>query len=495
MKLREYQEKIINWLRYWWKKDDSYLIQAPTGAGKTVISSFIVRGLYENGYRILFLVPRTTLINQTIKTFSRFDIDCGVQQADHELTDLTKQVQVGTVQTLARRGYGQYDVIIVDECHIRSNALFRHLEDFQGRAIGLTATPYAHWLGNVYRRFIKCVTLRQLQDLGFLSQYEFYAPCNPDLKGVKTKYSKDFGSDYNDEEVAEIMGDAKIAGNIVTHWLEHGDSLPTIAFCCNVLHANHLCIEFRKAGINAEVVIGNTPDIERDIIFGKFTQGIVKIILSVEVLVEGFDSDVRCIIYAKPTKSEMRWIQSIGRGLRPAEGKTTCKIFDHSGTLFRLGYPHEIEYDELFGDASQYKQAQAQRKKQYEKKEKECPSCKYVKPAGEYICSKCGFKPIYGEDGDVNEDIQLKKIEDKGPTIEEKQQFYSELLGYYEEKINEGKNWKPGWAAHKFKEKFKEWPNGLRKSKSAPSKATVNFIRSRNIAMSHIKKMRDIVNG
>jgi superfamily II DNA or RNA helicase len=48
--------------------------------------------------------------------------------------------------------------------------------------------------------------------------------------------------------------------------------------------------------------------------------------------VAGFDSDVRCIIYARPTKSEIRWLQALGRGLRTAPGKESCLIFDHSGT-------------------------------------------------------------------------------------------------------------------------------------------------------------------
>ena len=61
----------------------------------------------------------------------------------------------------------------------------------------------------------------------------------------------------------------------------------------------------------------------------------------------GFDSDVRCIIYARPTKSEIRWVQCLGRGLRKAQGKDKCLIFDHSGSVHRLGFPDDIEYDEL----------------------------------------------------------------------------------------------------------------------------------------------------
>ncbi|MGT3245454.1 DEAD/DEAH box helicase, partial [Yersinia enterocolitica] len=121
------------------------------------------------------------------------------------------------------------------------------------------------------------------------------------------------------------------------------------------------------------------------------------------VLVAGFDSDVRCLIYARPTKSEIRWLQAIGRGLRKAEGKESCLIFDHSGTVHRLGFPDAIEYDELPGKNDGMKpSASAQAKEKAEKLPKECPSCHFMKPAAVYVCPKCGFKPLAGEDVDTD---------------------------------------------------------------------------------------------
>jgi superfamily II DNA or RNA helicase len=90
-----------------------------------------------------------------------------------------------------------------------------------------------------------------------------------------------------------------------------------------------------------------TPHEERQVMIHRFETGATKIIVSVGVLVAGFDSDVRCIIYARPTKSEIRWLQALGRGLRTAPGKDACLIFDHSGTVHRLGFPDSIEYDDL----------------------------------------------------------------------------------------------------------------------------------------------------
>ncbi|WP_422824136.1 DEAD/DEAH box helicase, partial [Xenorhabdus entomophaga] len=75
------------------------------------------------------------------------------------------------------------------------------------------------------------------------------------------------------------------------------------------------------------------PHEDRQIIIHRFEQGATKVIVNVGTLIAGFDSDVRCIIYARPTKSEIRWTQCLGRGLRTAPGKEACLIFDHSGTV------------------------------------------------------------------------------------------------------------------------------------------------------------------
>jgi superfamily II DNA or RNA helicase len=106
-------------------------------------------------------------------------------------------------------------------------------------------------------------------------------------------------------------------------------------------------MEFSRAGVAVEVMTASTPHDERQLTIRRFEQGITKIIINVGVLVAGFDSDVRCIIFARPTKSEMRWIQTLGRGLRAALAKIYCLIFDHSGTVNKLGYPDDIEYDYL----------------------------------------------------------------------------------------------------------------------------------------------------
>lgn len=156
--------------------------------------------------------------------------------------------------------------------------------------------------GKYYDRLIKPTTIGELIQRGDLSKYEFYAPTKPDLKGVKTTSSLEYGRDYNETQLAEIMCGSTLVGDIVQNWLENGRDLPTIAFCVNVAHANYLTIQFNLAGVNAEVMTADTPVDERQTIIHRFETGATKIIVSVGVLVAGFDSDVRCIIYASQQK-------------------------------------------------------------------------------------------------------------------------------------------------------------------------------------------------
>ena len=75
-----------------------------------------------------------------------------------------------------------------------------------------------------------------------------------------------------------IVKQFTIIGDIISTWLEKGENEPTIAFCCNVSHANYLTVEFNKAGVKAEVMTAHTPPDERQQIVRRFEDGITKIV-------------------------------------------------------------------------------------------------------------------------------------------------------------------------------------------------------------------------
>lgn len=497
LNLRPHQSNALNALRRDWKEYDTHLLQAPTGAGKTAIAAEIIAGLHRSGMKALFVAPYVTLVEQTAKAFVDYGLpEPSIIWRDHPAEDPNNLIQVASADTLIRRNFPDCDLVIVDECHIRRKKLLELMADRRQKWIGLTATPFAPWLGSHYQNFIKVTTMRELINQGYLSEYDVYAPTKPNLKGVKTSNLAAYGKDYVESQLEEIMSGADIVGDIVSTWLDKGENEPTIAFCVNVAHANHVTIAFNRAGIECEVMTAETPVHERKQIISRFEKGITKIICNVGVLVAGFDSDVRCIIYARPTKSEARWIQCIGRGIRTADGKERCIILDHSGTVHRLGLPCSIEYDELPSSSDGMNEV-AQQRKEKEKKEKqpkECPNCNYMKPAGEYQCKKCGHKPLAGEDVEVDTSRGLEIIKGKKKTYtkEDKQRFYSELIGYANEaKLQRGKNYSDGWISNQYRNKFDVWPKGLNRTAKPPSKETRNYIKSRMIAFAKSKQKQD----
>ncbi|MBI6550144.1 DEAD/DEAH box helicase [Xenorhabdus lircayensis] len=493
------QERALNLLRQDWKNFNSFMVYAPTGAGKTGLSAFIINGFVSKGMKVMMICPFTVLINQTAQRFVEYGLpeeEIAYIWRDHPNQDPSKLIQIASADTLIRRDFPEdIDLLVIDEAHLKRKKLLEEItrltSETDCKVIGLSGTPFSPFLGHYYQKLIKPTTIKELIQRGDLSAYEFYAPTKPDLSGVKSSTSSQYGSDYKEDEIAEIMCGADLVGDVVSSWLKLGENQPTVCFCVNVSHANFTTLEFNRAGVNAEVMTANTPHDERQLIIHRFEQGATKIIVNVGVLVAGFDSDVRCIIYARPTKSEIRWLQSIGRSLRPAPGKDRAIILDHSGSVHRLGYPDSIEYDELPRKNDGMKtQSSYREQEKREKLPKECTSCHYMKPAGVYVCPKCGFKPLTGEDVDVDTTRGLKKLslKERTYTQAEKQSFFSQLKYYQNQRATQGKVISDGWVFHTFREKFGVPPNGLHGTPQELTPEVSNFIRHKQIAWAKSRK-------
>src|SRR3954468_3484030 len=73
------------------------MVQAPTGAGKTVLAAAIVDGALAKGKRVLFTVPFLSLVDQAVAALSAQGIaSVGVMQGYHPQTDATQPVQVAS---------------------------------------------------------------------------------------------------------------------------------------------------------------------------------------------------------------------------------------------------------------------------------------------------------------------------------------------------------------------------------------------------------------
>ncbi|ARK42626.1 hypothetical protein BOC60_20300 [Burkholderia pseudomallei] len=174
-------------------------------------------------------------------------------------------------------------------------------------------------------------------------------------------------------------------------------------------------------------------------------------------------------------------VGNCGRVLRPADGKIRALILDHSGTVKSLGFPTDDLPLEL--DDGKPKKSAASKKKE-EKLPTACVKCSFMKVS--HKCPACGFAPekqndVHTADGElVKQERGAKKSK---ATQAEKQQFYSELLGY-----QAIKGYSDGRIANIFREKHGVWPNAMQKIACEPSQETKRYIQSRNIAYAKGKK-------
>lgn len=476
--LREHQSNALALLRQEIREGRSRIVvQMPTGAGKTRTAAEIVNGALRKGKRVAFTVPAISLIDQSVDAFEGEGIYAiGVIQANHVRTDFRQPVQVVSVQSLARRARPKVDVVIVDECHIRSKAISEWIEDQPGTLfIGLSATPWARGMADEWQSLIVPVTMQELIDRGLLAPFRVYAPSHPDLSGVKV-----VAGDYHEGQLGDVMGG--LVADVVDTWRQRAAGLPTLVFAVNRAHAAQLVEQFAAAGIRMGYCDANVDLIERKILFDQMARRQISGIVNVGTLTTGVDADVRCIILARPTKSEMLFVQMIGRALRTAPGKDHALILDHADNHARLGFVTDIGRTELL---SGKERQPATAKERGEPMPKECPSCGLLKPAKVRSCPKCGFEPKRQSDVEVQEGelIELKRSPkaDKG----DKQKFWSMALYVDAQRGKGGK-----LAKALYRAKFGVWPQGLNSSPVQPDGEFLSYERSRRIAFAKSKFRR-----
>lgn len=450
---------------------DRIVVQMPTGAGKTRTAAEIVNGALAKGNRVAFTVPAISLVDQTIAAFESEGISAiGVMQANHARTNWREPVQVVSVQTLGKRMRPDADVVVVDECHAQHKAVLDWMADRSQRRIfiGLSATPWAKGMADHWQELVVPVTMQALIDDGFLSPFRVFAPTSPDLSGVKI-----VAGDYHKEQLSDVMGGAQLTADIVETWKDRGQGLPTLVFAVDRAHAAKLVQQFADAGVRMGYCDAEVDIIERQFLFRQMARGDIAGIVNIGTLTTGVDADVRCIVLARPTKSEMLFVQMIGRGLRTAPGKEECLILDHADNHFRMGFVTDIHHDKLL--TGKQKQHPTKSEKG-EATPKACPSCGTLKKGG--ACPSCGFKPERQSEIEVEpgELVEFKAAAPKHNRAE-KQKFWSMALHVDDARGKGGK-----LAKALYRGKFGVWPQGLSSAPIAPDGAFLSYEKSRRIA-------------
>lgn len=454
------------------------MLQSPTGSGKTVIAGSIINGAQAKGKRVIFCVPTIDLVDQTLTSFFNDGIyDVGVIQADHPSTNFASPVQIACTPSLARRNLPKADLVIIDEAHRHFDFYERwmNMDEWKNVPfIGMSATPWRKGLGKFYDDLIIGATIQELIDDKLLSEFRVFAPpaeSKPDLDEIKV-----VAGDYHEGELSKEMQKPKLVADVVTTWLAKGQNLPTLCFAVDRAHANKLRSEFEKAGVSTGYIDSYTERNERNALRQQFQEGRVKVICNVGCMTTGTDLDVRCLILARPTRSEALYVQIIGRALRIAEGKEYATILDHSDTTARLGFVTDIHYDELDdGSSKRSKSKKKERDPNREPLPRECLACGCLRPEGVRKCPSCGFESmrpskIVHADGELRE-VTPSKVK---YTKQQKQEWYSMFLHTY--KFIHHEKGSRNQISHWYRKKFGVWPRDMKEYPMEPTAEVVNFV-------------------
>lgn len=448
VQLRDYQDAARQQIYMAFGQGHKRVIcKMPTGAGKTALAGSIISMEQKIGNRVAFVVPFLSLIDQTVDRFREYGLtDLGVIQGDHPLRNPNASIQICSAQTLIRRSFPDVNTVVVDEAHKQ----FIDLNEWIGRCdrvLGLTATPWAKGMAATWDQLVCPVTIDELTELGYLCPVKVLVPAaRPNLKGVKSK-RYDWGKDYDQKALSERMRDEQLVGDIVSTWKANSDCSKTLIFAVDREHARSLQKEIQQNELECGYVDAFTPREERAKLAEMLMDGRLNAIVNIATMTTGVDFDVRTIILARPTRSRMLYQQVVGRGLRPADGKDHLLLLDHSPTTQNLGLVNEIDAEGLHLDEGELESKRVSRD---EPPRRECAECHAVQPKGAQECPFCGHVPEKRIKATVRSNAagtleEYKVADELDPEL---QLVYTELRSY-----GFNREYKPGWAWHKFKEK------------------------------------------
>lgn len=317
------------------------LIVSPTASGKSLLIYLLARKLQQNHRKGLIIVPITSLVEQLFSNFKEYGWDA--DQYVHRLyAGKEKHVKhfltISTWQTLHLQDptyLKQFDFVIGDEAHLyKAKALTGILSNLTNAdvRIGTTGTLDGTKTNKLvleghFGPEFKYVTTRQLIDEGKLADLK--------IKCLVLKYPQDIckvlrKSTYQEEYQAAIAYGprAKFIRNLALS-LE-GNTL--ILFQLVEKHGK-LIYDDLKVHTNKHQVLfvhGEVETEERERIrqFVETNKNSI-IVASYGTFSTGINiKNIHNIIFAAPSKSRIRNLQSIGRGLRTSEGKTHVTLFD-----------------------------------------------------------------------------------------------------------------------------------------------------------------------
>jgi superfamily II DNA or RNA helicase len=345
------------------------LILSPTGSGKSLILYLILRYLQDIEYKKgLLIVPTTSLVEQMYSDFKSYGYDseeyCHRQYAGKE-KNVDKLLTITTWQSIYKlpaEHFEQFDFVMGDECHLfKAKSLTTIMTGLRNASyrIGCTGTldgtqTHRLVLEGLFGPVYQATTTKQLIDNKQLADFK--------IKCLILKYPEHICKmsrqwDYNTEKEYIVLNKARndfiknltlsLEGNTLVLFQlveKHGKDLYE-----NIKsNAGKRHVFFVYGGTDVEVreSVRSITEKQNDAIivasYGTFSTGINI-------------RNLHNVVFASPSKSRVRNLQSIGRGLRIGDNKTEATLFDiaddfRTGKHVNYTLKHFIERVKIYDD-------------------------------------------------------------------------------------------------------------------------------------------------
>lgn len=371
IQLYEYQKDMLRQIEDAFVTHQSVMVQMPTGTGKTVLISEVVKREERRVKNpcVWIVVHRRELVEQIKETLER---RLGTSlDAEREKSNV---IEVFSIQWLTRH-YQELEerpsLIVIDEAH---HAVAKTYEEVMNaypnaKKLGVTATPCRltkRGFTDLFEVLLCSHSIPKFIKEGYLSDFDYISinPNSEDQKKIDGLEKRAADGDYSIAEMQEVLDCKPSIERLYQTIKEFAAGKKGIVYAINIKHAEHIAEYYREQGLAAVSISSKTPKEERRRMIELFKEGSagdkpycaslslittvgqdetpkgIQILVNVDLFGEGFDCpDVEFIQLARPTLSLAKYLQMVGRGLRVAKGKECCTLLDNVGLYRLFGLP------------------------------------------------------------------------------------------------------------------------------------------------------------
>ena len=360
IQLRDYQAAAVQSVWEYFKTNTGNpCLALPTGTGKSVVIGGFLEQIYRQYpmQKVLVLTHVKELIQQNYEKLKAMwpHAPAGINSSGLNRRDFHDRIIFAGIASVAKHAYsfGRVDLVLVDEAHLispneetmyqRFLMALREINPYI-KVIGFTATPWRLGQGKITQDGIFtdiCFDMTSVAAFNWLIQQGYLSPLIPkktelllDVSGVHKS-----GGEFKANELQLAVDKDAITYEALTETLQLGvDRNHWLIFASGVEHANNIASMLTTMGVECKAVHSKMSDAERDSIIAEFKAGKIRAVVNNNVLTTGFDFPaIDLIVMLRPTSSTVLWVQMLGRGTRPWEGKENCLVLDFAGNTARLG--------------------------------------------------------------------------------------------------------------------------------------------------------------